>query len=62
MTRPAPRCSAIRQDMSPIGPSPSTTADPPGGTAAYSTACHAVGRTSDRYTKRSSSGPSGTLM
>ena len=34
--------------MSPIGPSPSTTTVPPSGTAAYSTACQAVGSTSDR--------------
>ena len=53
---------AIRVAMSPIGPSPSTTRLPPSGTAAYSTACHAVGSTSDRYTKRSSGGPSGTLI
>src|SRR3954454_3384307 len=52
----------MRVDMSPIGPSPSTTTVPPRGIAAYSTACHAVGSTSDRYTYRSSDGPSGTLM
>src|SRR5689334_1583270 len=48
--------------MSPIGPSPSTTTDPPSGTSAYSTACQAVGITSDRKTKRSTGGPSGTLI
>ena len=47
-TRDAPRCSAIRADICPIGPSPSTTTVPPGGTSAYSTACHAVGTTSER--------------
>ena len=35
---------------------------PASGISAYSTACQAVGSTSDRYTKRSSGGPSGTLM
>ena len=39
---------ATRHDMSPIGPRPSTTTDPSFGTAAYWTACHAVGSTSDR--------------
>jgi hypothetical protein len=48
--------------MSPIGPKPSTTSDPPSGTSAYSTPCHAVGSTSERNTKRSSDGPSGTLI
>ena len=46
---PRPAVPARRgTHMSPIGPSPSTTSVPPGGTAAYSTACHAVGRTSER--------------
>ena len=43
-----PRWWAIRVHMSPIGPSPRTSSVPPGGTAAYCTACHAVGRTSER--------------
>jgi hypothetical protein len=43
-------------------PQPDTVTEPPRGTAAYSTACQAVGRTSDSYTKRSSGGPSGTLI
>ena len=55
----------VRSDaaaMSPIGPSPRTTTEPPSGMSAYSTACHAVGSTSERYTKRESGGPSGTVM
>ena len=52
----------IRVAISPIGPSPITTTLPPSGMSAYSTACQAVGSTSERYTKRSSDGPSGTLM
>ena len=48
ITRQSPRCDAIRQAIDPIGPSPSTTSVPPLGTSAYSTACHAVGSTSDR--------------
>ena len=49
ITRAMPgRSEAIRVAISPIGPSPSTTSVPPSGTAAYSTACQAVGSTSDR--------------
>ena len=47
--------------MSPIGPAPSTSSVPPSGTSAYFSACHAVGRTSERKRNRSSEGPSGTL-
>ena len=58
----APRCWAIRAAMSPIGPSPRTASSvPPSGTSAYSTACQAVGSTSERKRKRSSGGPSGHL-
>ena len=35
---------------------------PPSGTPAYSTACQAVGSTSDKNRKRSSGRPSGTLI
>ena len=48
MTWPAPRCWATRVDISPIGPRPNTATLPPSGTYAYSTACQAVGNTSDR--------------
>ncbi len=52
ITRFTPRWSATRHDMSPIGPSPSTASvEPPPFpfvTPAYSTACQAVGSTSDR--------------
>ncbi|SLI28208.1 Uncharacterised protein [Mycobacteroides abscessus subsp. abscessus] len=47
-----PRWAATRHAMSPIGPRPSTVTEPPSGTAAYSTACHAVGSTSERYRNR----------
>ena len=33
---------------SPIGPSPKISSEPPSGTPAYSTACQAVGKTSER--------------
>ena len=52
----------MRHAIWPIGPSPNTATVPPSGTSAYRTACHAVGSTSDRYTNRSSGGPSGTLI
>ena len=39
---------AIRHAIEPIGPRPSTSSVPPSGAFAYSTACHAVGSTSDR--------------
>ena len=61
MTR-RPRCRAIRAAMSPIGPEPTTRSVPPSSTSAYSTACHAVGSTSERKRKRSSIGPCGTLI
>ena len=61
MTR-SPRCSAMRVAMSPIGPAPTTRRVPPSSTSAYSTACHAVGRTSERKRNRSSGGPCGTLI
>ena len=48
MTWRTPRWRAIRVAMSPIGPRPRTTRLPSAGTAAYSTACHAVGSTSER--------------
>ena len=39
---------ATRPDIVPIGPRPNTAAVPPSGIAAYSTACHEVGSTSER--------------
>ena len=48
ITLPAPRCLAIRVHMSPIGPRPKTATVPPSGMFAYSTACQAVGSTSER--------------
>ncbi len=43
-----PRCMATRAALSPIGPCPRTVTLPPSGMPAYSTACHAVGSTSER--------------
>ena len=61
ITLSAPRCWAIRHAISPIGPSPMTAIVPRPAVPVYSTACHAVGSTSERYRKRSSGGPSGTF-
>jgi len=44
----APWRWAMRQAMSPMGPSPITATVPPSGTSAYATACQAVGATSER--------------
>lgn len=48
MTVFAPRGRAIRHAMSPMGSSPTTATLPPSEMAAYSTACQAVGNTSER--------------
>ena len=62
ITVPAPQVLGDRARPSRrSGPRPSTTTLPPSGIAAYSTACQAVGSTSDRYRKRSSGGPFGHL-
>jgi hypothetical protein len=46
----------------PDGPETEHGERPPAGTSANTTACQAVGRTSDRNGKRWSGGPSGTLI
>ena len=48
ITVSAPLWRAIRAHICPIGPRPKTATLPPFGIAAYSTACQAVGSTSER--------------